>query len=136
MRVSDSHIRVRYAETDAQGVVYYANYLVWFEVGRGDYMRKMGMPYGELERRGQGVMIVEASCRYHIPARFDEELVIKTWCDEVKRTSFRFRYEVRRAADDLLLATGHTVQVFMDMAAGRPTAIPSDVRRLLMPAAE
>jgi acyl-CoA thioester hydrolase len=130
-RISQSHLRVRYAETDAQGVVYYANYLVWFEVGRVDYLRQMGANYAGLEARGQGVMIAEAICRYHAPAHFDEELTICTWCDDIHRTSFRFRYEVKRG--ETLLAEGHTVQVFMDLAAGKPMRIPPEIRELLEP---
>lgn len=128
---SRSVVRVRYAETDAQGVVYYANYLVWFEVGRVDYLRQAGLSYRELEKQGHGIMIVEANCRYHAPARFDDELVILTWCQEVKRSSFRFRYQVRRTADDLLLAEGDTVQVFLHMNRGTPAPIPSELRVLL-----
>ena len=131
-RISQSHVRVRYAETDAQGVVYYANYLVWFEVGRADYLLQMGANYTSLEAQGQGVMIVEANCRYHAPAHYGEEVVISTWCDEIRRTSFRFRYEVKR--DDVLLAEGYTVQVFMDMVEGKPLRVPPEIRMLLEPA--
>jgi acyl-CoA thioester hydrolase len=131
-RVSQSHVRVRYAETDAQGIVYYANYLVWFEVGRVDYLRQMGADYASLEASGQGVMIVEANCRYHAPARFDDDLTIFTWCDQIRRSSFRFRYEVKRG--EAVLAEGHTIQVFMDMLQGKPMPIPPEVRALLEPA--
>jgi len=130
-RVSRSLVRVRYAETDAQGVVYYANYLIWFEVGRVDYLREMGADYAKLEARGQGVMIAEANCRYHAPARFGDELTISTWCDDIHRTSFRFRYEVKRG--ETLLAEGYTVQVFMDLVEGKPLRIPPEVRVLLEP---
>ena len=130
-RISESHVRVRYAETDAQGVVYYANFLVWFEVGRVDYLRQLGMDYAGLEERGQGVMIAEANCRYHAPAHFDDEISVYTWCDEIRRTSFHFRYEVKRG--EMLLAEGHTIQVFMDLVEGKPTRIPPEIRRLLEP---
>ena len=130
-RVSESYVRVRYAETDAQGVVYYANFLVWFEVGRVDYLRQMGMDYAGLEERGQGVMIAEANCRYHAPAHFDDQITVSTWCDEIWRTSFRFRYEVKRG--ETLLAEGHTIQVFMDLMEGKPMRIPPEIRQLLEP---
>ena len=130
-RVTQSRLRVRYAETDAQGVVYYASYLIWFEVGRVDYLRQLGTDYTGLEAKGQGVMIVEANCRYHAPARFDDALTISTWCDDIRRSSFRFRYEVQRG--DLLLAEGYTVQVFMDMVQGEPMRIPPEIRALLEP---
>lgn len=130
-RVSHSPIRVRYAETDAQGVVYYANYLIWFEVGRVDFLRQAGVDYAELEARGQGVMIVEANCRYQAPARFNDELIVHTWCDELRHSSFRFRYEVRRG--EVTLAEGYTIQVFLDLKEGKSTRVPPEMREILIP---
>jgi len=128
---SHSLVRVRYAETDAQGVVYYANFLVWVEVGRVDYLRAAGLSYRDIEKHGWGIMIVEASCRYHAPARFDDELQIDTWCDEIKRSSFRLRYTVTRTEDELLLAEGHTTQVFLNLKEQRPAALPDELRAIL-----
>ena len=106
--IAEARVRVRYAETDAQGVVYYSNYLVWFEVGRVEYMRQMGLSYAALEKRSQGMMVVEATCRYRAPAHFDDELIVRTWCDELKQSSFRCCYAVQAAAEAASQARGRT----------------------------
>ena len=129
-RAVEAEVRVRYAETDAQGVVYYANFFVWFEVGRMTYMRERGWPYDEMERNGIGFMVMEATCRYHAPARFDDQIIIRTWVDEVRQRSFGFAYEVLDKVTGERLATGRTVQVFVD-GEGKPVAIPARVRARL-----
>lgn len=126
----EAGVRVRYAETDAQGVVYYANLFVWFEVGRMTYMRERGWSYAEMERDGIGFMVIEATCRYHAPAHFDDQIIVRTWVDEVRQRSFGFAYEVLNQVTGQCLATGRTVQVFVDEE-GKPVAIPAQVRRLL-----
>lgn len=131
-RVVESEVRVRYAETDAQGVVYYANYFVWFEVGRINFLREVGFDYHQMERDGLGFFIAEATCRYHSPARFDDLLLVRTWIEEVRRRSFSFGYEIVRKGTGELLATGRTVQVFIDMRTRRPTEIPPPVRTTLL----
>ena len=92
-------IRVRYEETDAAGVVYYANYLVYFEVARVESLRAVGMPITEVERRGVLLPAVSANCTYHCPAHVDDLLDVAMWTDHVGRASFGFGYEVRRVAD-------------------------------------
>jgi acyl-CoA thioester hydrolase len=92
-------IRVRYEETDAAGVVYYANYLVYFEVARVESLRAVGMPITEVERRGVLLPAVSANCTYHSPAHVDDLLDVAMWTDHVGRASFGFGYEVRRVAD-------------------------------------
>ncbi len=126
----ETSLRVRYAETDAQGVVYYANYLVWFEVGRVEYIRRQGISYADLEAQRLGIMIVEAQCRYYAPAFFDDLITIRTWIDEARRSSFRFRYQVRRG--ETLLAEGYTVQVMVDMERREPVPIPPALRQLFL----
>jgi acyl-CoA thioester hydrolase len=87
IRTAETTLRVRYAETDAMGVVYHANYLVWFEVGRGDYFRALGQDYGQWEQRGYSLPVAEAYARYHAPARFAEEITIRTWLERVRSRS-------------------------------------------------
>ena len=94
-----TRVRVRYEETDAAGVVYYANYLVYFEVARVEALRAVGLPIAEVERRGVTLPAVSASCTYHSPAHVDDLLEVAMWTDHVGRASFGFRYEVRRVGD-------------------------------------
>jgi acyl-CoA thioester hydrolase len=130
MRVVEAPVRVRYAETDAQGVVYYANYFVWFEVGRITYLRAAGFDYAQMEREGFGFVIAEAYCRYLAPAHFNEELMVRTWIAEIKQRSFAFAYEVVNQATGQLLATGQTAQVVIDYQ-GKPREIPAVLRQML-----
>jgi len=133
-RVVETEVRVRYAETDAQGVVYYANYFVWFEVARMAYLRALGYDYARLERDGLGFVIAEATCRYHAPAHFDEEVVVRTSVGEVRNRSFILEYEAYNKENGQLLATGSTVQVFIDERGG-PRKIPPKLRAILEGAA-
>jgi acyl-CoA thioester hydrolase len=122
LRVVESRVRVRYAETDQMGVVYHANYLVWFEVGRVDFMRAHGLSYKQMElEEGCMIAVVEASARYRSPARYDEELVIETQLTAVRGSVIRFGYKVVRPVDGMLLCEGHTVHVVVgrDMKARR-----------------
>lgn len=105
-------VRVRYAETDQMGVVYHANYLVWFEIGRVELMRQMGLNYRAMEREhGCMIAVVEASARYRSPARYDDELIVRTRLTGVRRSMVRFAYSVDRASNGLVLCTGETVHV-------------------------
>ena len=109
---AETRVRVRYAETDQMGVVYYANYLVWFEVGRVEFIRQMGMDYRSMEREENAMIaVVEATARYKAPARYDDELIVRTSLAGVRGSIVRFRYAVVRAADELLLCEGETVHV-------------------------
>jgi len=110
--MSESRVRVRYAETDQMGVVYHANYLVWFEVGRVDFIRGLGMDYGTMEREdGLGIAVVDVSARYKSPARYDDELIIKTRLLAARGVVIKFGYTVVRAADRAILCEGETVHV-------------------------
>ena len=126
-----SRIRVRYAETDQMGVVYYANFFVWFEVGRTDLLRASGWSYREMEAGGVGLPVIEAHCVYRRPARYDDDLEIRTRGTLVSPVRVQFEYEVVRSADDLSLATGRTVHAALDKD-GRPCRLPERVRDLLL----
>jgi acyl-CoA thioester hydrolase len=94
------------------GVVYHANYLVWFEVGRAELMRQMGLDYKEMEREEEcGIAVVEANCRYRAPARYDDELVVRTRVTGARGAVVKFGYEIVRVVDDVLLCEGYTVHV-------------------------
>jgi acyl-CoA thioester hydrolase len=126
---STSRVRVRYAETDTMGVVYYANYLIWFEVGRTDLLRQAGWSYREMELEGFALPVIEAHCVYKQPARYDEELEVRTNGTLVSLVRLRFDYEVARIADGALLASGHTVHASLDRA-GRPCRVSERAREI------
>src|SRR5271163_3885475 len=108
----DATVRVRYAETDQMGVVYHSNYLVWFEIGRVEFMRSHGLSYREMEQEeGCMIAVVEATARYRAPARYDEELVVETKLTSARGAVVRFAYKVLRLADGVLLCEGETVHV-------------------------
>ncbi len=112
-------------------MVYYANYLVWFEVGRVDLMRALGFDYRALERTGVGIVIAEATCRYLAPAHFDDEITVQTWVEELRRTSFVMAYAILNQAGQRL-AEGSTVVVSVTLGERpRPTAIPPAIRQAL-----
>ncbi len=111
VRAGDARIRVRYAETDQMGVVYHANYLVWFEVGRVEKIRSMGLDYKSMEQEGLLIAVAEATARYKAPAHYDEELVVRTRVSGLRGSIVRFSYVVERPADSMVLCTGETVHV-------------------------
>jgi acyl-CoA thioester hydrolase len=127
---SVSRVRVRYAETDTMGVVYYANYLVWFEVGRTDLLRHAGWSYREMEVEGFSLPVIEAHCEYKQPARYDDELEVRTGGNLISPIRVQFTYEIVRPADEAVLATGHTVHASLDRA-GRPRRLPDRIRSIL-----
>jgi acyl-CoA thioester hydrolase len=129
MTVRRTRVRVRYAETDRMGVVYYANYLIWFEVGRADWLRQTGWTYREMERDGISLPVIEAQCEYRQPARYDDEIDIATKGTLVTPVRVRFDYELTRAGDDAAIAAGHTVHAAVDPD-GRPCRLPPRVREI------
>src|SRR5687768_5865205 len=131
MTVRRTRVRVRYAETDRMGVVYYANYLVWFEVGRADWLRQTGSTYREMERDGISLPVIEARCEYRQPARYDDEIDIATTGPLVTAVRLRFDYELTRAGDDAAIAAGHTVHAAVDEA-GRPRRLPARVQEFFV----
>lgn len=126
---SRSKVRVRYAETDQMGVVYYANYLVWFEVGRTDWLRESGWSYRDMEMEGYSLPVIDARCTYLESARYDDEIEVQTTGALVSPVRIRFLYEVVRAADGTTLATGMTMHAALDRN-GRPRRLPDRVRTL------
>ena len=125
-----SRLRVRYAETDQMGVVYYANYLVWFEVGRTDLLRQSGWNYREMETEGFGLPVIEAHCTYRESAKYDDEIEVRTTGEMLSPVRVKFAYEIVRAADAATLATGTTVHATVDRN-GRPCRMPERVRTVL-----
>lgn len=110
--VGETRVRVRYAETDQMGVVYHANYLIWFEVGRVEFIRQLGLDYKAMEREeGCGIAVVDVSARYRLPARYDDELIVQTRLIAARGPLIRFGYRILRAEDDVLLCEGETVHV-------------------------
>jgi acyl-CoA thioester hydrolase len=131
----ETRVRVRYAETDQMGVVYHANYLVWFEVGRVELMRAAGLDYKRLEvDEGCWIMVVEATARYKAPARYDDELIIETRVAGVRGPMIRFGYRIVRVEDGLLLCEGETMHVVVGRDMKR-RSIPQSYADLLAPAA-
>ena len=126
---STSRVRVRYAETDKMGVVYYANYLVWFEVGRTDLLRQAGWSYREIEAEGYSLPVVEVACAYRQPARYDDELEVRTEGALVSPVRAEFAYEIVRADDQVTLATGRTMHASLDRD-GRPRRLPERIRAM------
>lgn len=106
--VGEAHFRVRYAETDKMGVVYNSNYLIWFEIGRVELMRDLGYSYRDLEEDGYMLPVAEASCRFKDAAGYDDEILIRTRIARLRRSLIQFEYEIYRAEDLKLLATGAT----------------------------
>ena len=127
---SVARVRVRYAETDKMGVVYYANYFVWFEVGRTDLLRESGWNYREMETEGFTLPVIEAHCAYRESAKYDDELEIRTTGAMRSPVRVEFTYEIVRPADAATLATGTTVHATIDRN-GRPCRLPARVRTVL-----
>ena len=123
-------VRVRYAETDRMGVAYYANYLVWFEVARTEWLRQTGWSYKEMEAEGTALPVIEAHCEYRVPVRYDEEVEIRTRATLLSPVRVRFDYVVVLIHDNAIAATGHTIHATVD-SAGRPCRMPDRVRAIL-----
>jgi len=127
-RTVETTLRVRYAETDAMGVVYHANYLVWFEVGRGEYFRALGQDYGQWEQRGYLLPASEAYARFHAPARFGDLVTVRTWVDQVRSRGLTLGYEVVHAESRQRLASGWTRHICMDRE-GQARRLPAEMLR-------
>lgn len=113
--VNETRLRVRYAETDQMGVVYHSNHFIWFEVGRVELMRQLGFSYDDMEKRdGSYVAVVEVKCRYRAPARYDDEIVVRTRLLNVKESVIHFGYELRRVQDGMLIAEAETMHIVTD----------------------
>jgi acyl-CoA thioester hydrolase len=126
---STSTVRVRYAETDKMGVVYYANYFVWFEVARADLLRSLGWSYREMERAGVSLPVIEAHCEYVRGARYDDELDVQTRGRLLSPVRMEFNYTVINRADATVAASGRTVHAAVT-AEGRPCRLPERIRQV------
>src|SRR3989454_11181496 len=125
-------VRVRYSETDKMGVVYHANYLIWFEIGRTEFCRARGFSYRAMEEDDNAFLVVaESYCRYKAPAYYDDELLIRTHITELRRRSLRFGYEIVRVSDGVVIAEGDTGHVVTD-ANGRVRTLPQGFAELLL----
>jgi acyl-CoA thioester hydrolase len=127
--IFDTVVRVRYAETDKMGIVYYANYYIYFEIGRVEYMRARGVDYRSMELEDDSFIVVaESKCRYRRPARYDDPLRIRTRVISAKRRTITFGYEILHDETRELLATGETIHIICD-SNGRPKQLPEKYRR-------
>jgi acyl-CoA thioester hydrolase len=129
MPASTSRLRVRYAETDKMGVVYYANYLVWFEVARADLLRSLGWSYREMELAGISLPVIEAHCEYLRPARYDDEIEVRAEGRLLSPVRMEFQYQVVKIQDQTIAASGKTVHAALDTA-GKPCRLPERVREV------
>jgi acyl-CoA thioester hydrolase len=126
----ETAVTVRYAETDQMGIVYYANYLVWFEVGRTAWCRARGFTYGDLEaRHGRMLVVAEATCRYKAPARYEDEILIRTAASSATDKVICFVYEILNRNSRQLLATGESTHVVTNREC-RPARLPAEILRL------
>ena len=126
----DARVRVRYAETDQMGVAYYANYLIWMEVGRVEYCKARGFRYRDMEEEdGVLLAVVEARCRYRSPARYDDEVVVRTWIEEASPRMVHFCYEFSLGQGGRRLASGETRHVFCTREM-KPARLPEKYRPL------
>lgn len=129
----ETTLRVRYADTDQMHIVYNGKYLEYFEVGRTELLRAHGLTYREFELAGTRLPLVDAYCRYHLPAVYDDVLTIRAEVAEVPRATMRIDYVVRRAQDAALIATGYTTHAFLDIATLRPVRPPARFLDVLWP---
>ena len=129
MPSSVTHLRVRYAETDKMGVVYYANYLVWFEVARADLLRSLGYSYRDMEGTGVILPVIEAHCEYQRPARYDDEIEVRTEGVMLSPVRMQFNYTVLRRGDGVVAAAGRTVHASVTPE-GRPCRLPDRIREV------
>ena len=124
-----TRVRVRYADTDQMGVVYYANYLIWFEVGRTELLRTRGWSYREMEASGVALPVIEAACTYHRGSRYDDELEIRTVGGLMSPVRLRFDYEIVRCGDDAKIVSGRTLHASVNTR-GRPCKLPDRLKDL------
>lgn len=111
-QVCETKVRVRYAETDQMGVVYHANYFVWLEIGRVELLRQLGFSYRDMEREDNCfISVVDARCRYKAPARYDDEIIVRTYLKNLRDSLIHFGYELVRVSDNTLVAEGETTHI-------------------------
>jgi acyl-CoA thioester hydrolase len=127
--ISEARMRVRYAETDQMGVVYHANYFVWFEIGRVELLRQLGFSYRDMEKNdGCCIAVIDARCRYKAPARYDDEVMVRTHLKYIRESLVQFEYELLRVDDGTLLAEGDTTHIVVDLQM-KKMPLPEKYRR-------
>ena len=131
MLVSLTTLRVRYADTDQMKMVYYSKYFEYFEQGRSDLLREVGLPYPEIERMGYFLPVLEAMARYSKAARYDDEIIVKTILRELPIVRLRIEYEIHHSETRDLLADGYTVHGFVSAVTGKPTRAPGQLTESL-----
>jgi acyl-CoA thioester hydrolase len=129
--VAETCFRVRYHETDAMGIVHHAAYITWFEEGRSAFTRAIGYPYSRMEAEGIALAVAEVTARYHIPARYDEEVAVRTCLDAVGSRGMTFTYEIRRVADMILLVSGRSTHISLGPD-GRVRRLPEGLHERLL----
>ncbi len=123
--VNETRIRVRYAETDQMGIVYHSNHFIWFEVGRVELLRQLGFTYKEMEKDDDcHIAVVDAHCRYKAPVLYDDEVIVRTYLQNIRDKMIHFGYELLRAGTDELLAEGETTHIVADSQMN-PKALPA-----------
>ncbi len=131
MIVSETQVRVRYADTDQMKFAYYGRFFEYFEQGRSDLLRMIGMPYPEIERMGLYLPVIEAHARYMRSAKYDDLLVVKSILRDPPQVRIRIEYEVRVDGEPSILADGYTIHSFVNAASGRPTRAPEEFLKIL-----
>jgi acyl-CoA thioester hydrolase len=125
----ESRLRVRYKETDQMGIAHHANYIVWFEIGRTDLCRAVGFPYAEIEARGYILVVTEMQCRYRIPYRYDDEVLIRTSVAGIASRSMNFAYELYDGSGSALHASGTSSHMWLDEKTRRPVRADEEILR-------
>ena len=131
MKTNETEQRVYYADTDHGGVVYYSNYLKWFEIGRTEILRQLGFNYADFEKNCMIAPVVEVKCNYKGPAVYNDLIIIKTTIDNIGNSSIKFNYEIINKKSSKLLAEGYTVNVFVDRKTTKSAKIPDSLRKAL-----
>ncbi|MCH8003516.1 MAG: acyl-CoA thioesterase [Nanoarchaeota archaeon] len=131
MKTNETEQRVYYADTDHGHVVYYANYLKWFEIGRTELLRDYGFNYVDFEKKDLIVPVVEVKCNYKEPAKYNDIIIIKTTIVNIGNSSIKFNYKIIRKSDNEVLAEGYTVNVFVNINTRKSTKIPDELRKVL-----
>lgn len=132
MYTHETHIRVRYADTDKMGFAYYGNYPKYYEIARVEGFRALGFPYKEMEEAGVGMPVLTLSVKYHGPAKYDDMLTVKLIIPEMPRARMKFLYEITNE-EGKLINTGETILAFMNMETGRPVKMPERMKESISP---
>ncbi len=132
MKIFEIKTRVRYQETDQMGIVYYGNFFTYFEMGRTEYLRNLGLPYSELEKEHIYFPVTETGCRFRSPAHYDDVLIVRTWISELRHASVEFSHKVIREGENTLIAEGFSKLACIN-ASRKPTPIPERLKALLQP---